>query len=152
MATAPKFSTVLPKKVRPTRPYRLFFFGMALFAIAIVVFAFVPEYVEYANGRFTVSPPARHHPAVLGNLPLCACPGERSYIDLVATCLSGCVRDPILLGGFFAILHIEPASVATGREARRIRREVRFNRAQRQAAFDNSWSDAGLCKCSEIVF
>jgi hypothetical protein len=65
MATTRQFSTVLSTKVRPTRPYRLFFFGMALFAIAIVVFAFVPEYLEYANGRFSIAWVLHIHAAIM---------------------------------------------------------------------------------------
>jgi hypothetical protein len=55
MTTTEKLSADPSTKERPKRPFRRFFPGMALFALAVLIFAFVPEYVQYSQGIFPIA-------------------------------------------------------------------------------------------------
>ena len=53
------------KPRRRRRPLRFFFLGMALFAAAIVLAAFVPEFRRYAAGTFPIAPILHVHAAIM---------------------------------------------------------------------------------------
>lgn len=55
MTTTEQFSAGPSTGVRPKRPFRRFFPGIALFALAVLIFAFVPEYIRYSQGRFPIA-------------------------------------------------------------------------------------------------
>lgn len=65
MATTRQSLLAQRTTIRPMRRYRLFFFGMALFASAIVVFGFVPEYLEYVRGSFPIAWVLHIHGAIM---------------------------------------------------------------------------------------
>jgi len=51
--------------VRPKRPFHRFFPGMSLFALAVLIFAFVPEYVQYSQGSFPIAWVLHIHGAIM---------------------------------------------------------------------------------------
>ena len=44
-----------PHASKRSSPLRLFFLGMALFSAAILMLAFVPEFAEFAAGKFPIA-------------------------------------------------------------------------------------------------
>jgi hypothetical protein len=65
MTTTGKLSAGPSIGVRPRRPFRRFFPGMALFALAVLIFAFVPEYVRYSQGGFPIAWVLHIHGAIM---------------------------------------------------------------------------------------
>jgi hypothetical protein len=65
MTTTEKLSAGPSAKVRSKRPFRRFFPGMALFALAVLIFAFVPEYVQYSQGIFPIAWVLHIHGAIM---------------------------------------------------------------------------------------
>jgi hypothetical protein len=65
MTTTEKLSADPSAKVRLKRPFRRFFPGMALFALAVLIFAFVPEYVKYSQGSFPIAWVLHIHGAIM---------------------------------------------------------------------------------------
>jgi hypothetical protein len=54
MTTTEQFSAGPSTAVRPKRQFRRFFPGMTLLALAVLISAFVPEYVQYSQGSFPI--------------------------------------------------------------------------------------------------
>jgi hypothetical protein len=65
MTTTAQVSAGPSTDVRPKRPFRRFFSGMALFALAVLIFAFVPEYVQYSRGSFPIAWVLHIHGAIM---------------------------------------------------------------------------------------
>ena len=65
MTTTEQFSAGPSTRVRPKRPFRRFFPSMALFALAVLIFAFVPEYVQYSQGSFPIAWVLHIHGAIM---------------------------------------------------------------------------------------
>ena len=64
---AAREATVDSGRSRARRPSRYFFVGMALLAVAIVAFAFVPEYRKYATGTFPIAGVLHVHAAIMAS-------------------------------------------------------------------------------------
>ena len=63
--SAEQFSADASTGVRAKRQFRRFFPGMALFALAVLIFAFVPEYVQYSQGSFPIAWVLHIHAAIM---------------------------------------------------------------------------------------
>ena len=64
MATA-ELAAGLPRDRRRRRPLRFFFVFMVALAFAILLLAFVPEFIRYARGAFPIAPIVHVHAAIM---------------------------------------------------------------------------------------
>jgi hypothetical protein len=65
MTTTAKFVANPSTGMLRKRRLRRFFPGMALFALAVLIFAFVPEYVQYSRGSFPIAWVLHVHGAIM---------------------------------------------------------------------------------------
>ena len=63
--TTAKLAIEAPIRIKPHRRFRLFFPGMAMFAVVILMVAFVPEFRKFAAGTFPIPWVLHVHAAIM---------------------------------------------------------------------------------------